>query len=223
MYAEEHSGPRIGETAVVRVLNIVSSPRGERSASIAIADAFFDALRLLHPDVQVDTLDVWAEELPEFDQRASSAKYKAARGGELDEEERAVWDRIRQLADRFHQADRIVVGVPMWNWAYPYKLKHLIDLVTQRGLLFEVDGDTIGPSLEVPLGIAFLVRGQAYPEWGGRPPTEFDHQSSYIEFWLRLIGVREVRTLIVEHTWGDLAGPAIEWGRAQARSMAANL
>ncbi|MGT2424792.1 FMN-dependent NADH-azoreductase [Amnibacterium kyonggiense] len=206
----------------MRVLNIVSSPRGDRSASVAVADAFFEALRVRHPDVQVDTLDVWAEALPEFDERASSAKYKAARGGDLDEAERAVWATIRGLADRFRLADRIVVGVPMWNWAYPYKLKQLIDLVTHRGLLFEVKGDTIGPSLDVPLGIAFLVRGQAYPEWGGRPPKEFDHQSSYIDFWLRLIGVREVRTLVVEHTWGDLAGPAVEWGRAQARAMAAD-
>jgi FMN-dependent NADH-azoreductase len=29
-----------------------------------------------------------------------------------------------------------VIGVPMWNFAYPYKLKQLIDLVAQRNLLF---------------------------------------------------------------------------------------
>ena len=211
----------VGKTAVMRVLHIISSPRGERSASITVANAFLEELLDRNPEVVVDTLDVWTEALPEFDERASSAKYKAARCGDLDEEERAVWAKIQQLADRFHQADRIVVGVPMWNWAYPYKLKQLIDLVTHRGMLFEVTGDAIGPSLDVPLAIAFLVRGQAYQEWGGRPPTEFDHQSSYIEFWLRLIGVREVRTLIVEHTWDGLAEPAIEWGRAQARAMAA--
>lgn len=129
----------------MRVLNIVSSPRGERSASIAVADAFFDELRSKQPDVQVDTLDVWAEDLPEFDQRAGAAKVKAVRGGDLDEDEAAVWGTIQRLAARFAAADRIVVGVPMWNWAYPYKLKQLIDLVTQRDLLFTVDGDTIGP------------------------------------------------------------------------------
>lgn len=206
----------------VRVLNITSSPRGDRSASIAVADAFFDELRRRQPDVEVDTLDVWAEDLPEFDGTASAAKFKATRGLPLDEAEAHVWSRIRGLADRFAAADRIVVGVPMWNWAYPYKLKHLIDLVTQRDLLFTIGDDTIGPALDVPLGLALLVRGQAYPEWGGRPPEEFDHQSSYIEFWLRLIGVREVRTLIVEHTWDDLRDDAIAWGRAQARAMAAS-
>ncbi len=205
----------------MRVLNIVSSPRGERSASIAVADAFFEELRSRVPDLEVDTLDVWTEDLPEFDARASSAKVKGVRGEELDDEERAIWETIQRLAGRFAAADRIVVGVPMWNWAYPYKLKQLIDVVTQRGLLFTVDGDTIGPGIDVPLGLALLVRGQGYPEWGGRPAEEFDHQSSYIEFWLKLIGVREVRTLVVEHTWDPLVGPAVEWGRAQARAMAA--
>ena len=203
------------------MLNIVSSPRGERSASLAVADAFFDELRRLQPDVEVDTLNVWEEDLPEFDAQASAAKVKGARGIELDEAEARIWGRIQSLAARFAVADRIVVGVPMWNWAYPYKLKHLIDLVTQRGLLFTIEGDTIGPALDIPLGLALLVRGQAYPEWGGRPPQQYDHQSSYIEFWLRLIGVREVRTLVVEHTWDGLAEAAVEYGRAEAQAMAA--
>ena len=205
----------------MRVLNIVSSPRRERSASLAVADAFFDELRRLQPEVQVDTLDVWAEDLPEFDGLASAAKVKGAAGDPLTEEEAAVWKRITELAARFAAADRIVVGVPMWNWAYPYKLKQLIDVVTQRDLLFTIEGDTIGPGIDVPIGLALLVRGQAYPEWGGRPPQQYDHQSSYIEFWLRLIGVREVRTLVVEHTWDGLAEASVAWGRAEARAMAA--
>ena len=206
----------------MRVLNIVASPRGERSASILIADAFLEELWTTHPDVEVDTLDVWAEDLPEFDRAASTAKFKATRDADLEPGEAQVWKRITDLAARFARADRIVIGVPMWNWAYPYKLKQLIDLVTQRDLLFTVQGDTIGPGIDVPLGLALLVRGQAYPEWGGRPSAEFDHQSSYIEFWLRLIGVHEVRTLVVEHTWDDLRDAALEYGRAQARAMAAS-
>jgi FMN-dependent NADH-azoreductase len=35
--------------------------------------------------------------------------------------ETAVWDKIQEPAARFRQADRIVLGVPMWNFAYPYK------------------------------------------------------------------------------------------------------
>lgn len=50
---------------------------------------------------------------------------------------------------------------------------------------------------------------------------EYDHQSSYIEFRLRINGVRDVRTLVVEHTRDGFAEASVEYGRAQARVMAA--
>jgi FMN-dependent NADH-azoreductase len=53
------------------LLNIQSSPRRSRSASIAVADAFVEAYRHVYPHVTVDTLNVWEENLPEFDQEAS--------------------------------------------------------------------------------------------------------------------------------------------------------
>ena len=44
----------------------------------------------------------------------------------------AIWRRIQNVAAGFQAADLIVLGVPMLNFAYPYKLKQLIDLVCQR-------------------------------------------------------------------------------------------
>ena len=75
----------------------------------------------------MDTLNVWDEKLPEFDQEAIGAKYKGINKEPMDEAEQKVWDRIQELVARFKRADRLVIGVPMWNFAYPYKLKQLID------------------------------------------------------------------------------------------------
>jgi FMN-dependent NADH-azoreductase len=41
------------------LLNIQSSPRGAKSASIAVTNAFLDAYRALRSDVTIDTLNVW--------------------------------------------------------------------------------------------------------------------------------------------------------------------
>ena len=38
----------------------------------------------------------------------------------------------------------------MWNFAYPYKLKQLIDLACQRRMLFAYDGTEYGPLLKTP-------------------------------------------------------------------------
>ena len=142
----------------MRLLNIESSPRGSRSASIAVINAFLEAYRQVCPGVTVDTLNVWEEKLPDFDQEAIGAKYKGMNKEPMDQAETAVWDKIQQLAVRFQQADRIVLGVPMWNFAYPYKLKQLIDLACQRNMLFTYDGNEYGPLLKTPRAFVTGIR-----------------------------------------------------------------
>ena len=79
----------------MHLLNIQSSPRRSRSASIAVADAFLEAYRQVCPEVIVDTLNVWDEKLPEFDQEAIGAKYKGINKEPMDAAEQKVWDRIQ--------------------------------------------------------------------------------------------------------------------------------
>jgi FMN-dependent NADH-azoreductase len=207
------------------LLNIQSSPRRARSASIAVAEAFVETYRQVCPEVIVDTLNVWEENLPEFDQEAIGAKYKGINKQPMDEAEQRVWDRIQGLVARFKRADRLVVGVPMWNFAYPYKLKQLIDLVAQRNMLFTYNGTEYGPLLQTPRALVILARGGTYAEDLPTPPSRFDHQKSYFEFWLPFIGIREVTTLVVESTsWaGEEKGKySVERGKVAARELAAH-
>ena len=111
----------------MHILNIQSSPRRSRSASIAVADAFLEAYSRIRQESFVDNLNVWEEKLPEFDEHSIGAKYKGINKEPMDEAEQKVWDRIQELVARFKRADRIVIGVPMWNFSFPYKLKQLID------------------------------------------------------------------------------------------------
>jgi FMN-dependent NADH-azoreductase len=209
----------------VHLLNIESSPRGSKSASIRVANAFLEAYRQACPGVVVDNLNVWEEKLPDFDQEAIGAKYKGVNKQPMAPgRETAVWNKIQELAVRFQQADRIVLGVPMWNFAYPYKLKQLIDLVCQRHMLFTYDGNEYGPLLKTPCAFVVYVRGGTYAEDSPTPASGFDHQKRYIDFWLKFIGVKEVRTLVVEDTtWGgrEKGEQSIARGQEAARKLAA--
>lgn len=206
----------------MRLLNIESSPRGRRSASISIANAFIDAYGKACPALQVDTLNVWEEDLPEFDGKAIGAKYKGVSKEPLDPAEVSIWTRIGALARRFQQADRVVLGVPMWNFDYPYKLKQLIDLVSQRGMLFGFDGKAYEPLLGIPRALVIHVRGQSHDPSTYAASPGFAHQADYLDFWLRFIGVKEIRRLMVEHTWDGRATETIARGRADAAAMAAD-
>jgi len=140
----------------MRLLNIEASPRGPNSVSIAVGNAFVAAFCNANPGVEVDTLNVWDAALPEFGSEAIGAKYKGVSKQRMNDAETVVWDSIQSLAHRFQEADRIVLGVPMWNFAYPYKLKHLIDLACQRDFLFTFDGNTYGPLVRAEK--AFAIR-----------------------------------------------------------------
>jgi FMN-dependent NADH-azoreductase len=87
----------------------------------------------------------------------------------------------------------------MWNFALPYKLKQLIDLVAQRDYLFAYDGKQYGHLLNVEKAVVVYTLGSRFLEGTRIPPSRFDHQATYLDFWLYLVGVRDVRSVIVEN------------------------
>lgn len=206
----------------VRVLHVVSSPRGADSSSVAVAEAFLDAYRAHRDDVEVDTLDLWREELPEFDPSTIGVKYKLVSGEDMGPTETAHHARVEALIDRVRAADRIVLGVPMWNWSFPYKLKQFIDLVCLRDRLFTFDGDAYGPALDVERALIVATRGQGH-EVGmiGPPPQTADHQVDFVRFWLQMIGVRDVDVVRVEHAWEGASSPSVAAAISDVRRRAA--
>jgi FMN-dependent NADH-azoreductase len=184
----------------MNVLHIQSSPRGENSNSIALTKAFIAASRKVLPAINEDVLNIWNENLPEFDAASIGAKYKAIKHEPMTEAESQTWNRILELIGRFQRADRIVLGLPMWNFSIPYKLKQLIDLTAQRNYLFTYDGKEYRPSLNIAKALVVYTRGSEYREDTPIPPS-FDHQAPYIDFWLRMIGVREIQSVVVDNAW----------------------
>ena len=201
------------------LLHIESSPRKQRSASIEVANAFIAAWKVRHPQATVDTLDVWATPLPEFNGEALGAKYAALEGTARSPEQLRVWADIEALGQRFHRADVIVISVPMWNFGIPYRLKHLIDAVSQKDVLFTFDERGLLGLLGGRKAVVVAARGVALG--ADFPAAEFDHQASYMTMWARMVGIAEVHTVSVEKT---LFGPEADAAsRAQAKAEAAAL
>lgn len=205
----------------MRILNIIASPRGERSASIAIVGSFLSVYKKRTQGLEVDTLDVWTESLPEFDAEAIGAKYKGVSGEPMTPSERMTWEKIKELASRFQKADRIVLGVPMWNFSFPYKLKQLIDLACQRNMLFTFEGNEYGPALNIEKAFVAYVRGQSeQASFQTDSPPGFEYVTKYMEFWLHFIGVRSITAMTVEHTCDGRALDMIDERMKQAAELA---
>lgn len=200
---------------MTHLLYIEASPRKQRSASIEVARAFLDAYRRSHPDARVTTLDVWDLDLPEFDGVALEAKYAALEGRERTPSEVALWERLSALSRPFREADHLVISTPMWNWGIPYKLKHLIDAVSQKDLLFSFDEHGLRGLLGGCKAALILARGLDFS--GDSPFARWETQESYLRIWLESIGIAEPAVLRVE---GTLLAPE---GRRAAAARAAEL
>lgn len=183
------------------ILHIQASPRKQRSASLEVADAFIQAYQQARPEAKVETLDLWAIELPEFDEAAMAAKYAGLSGTVRTEAQEQAWAVLEALAQRLFLADVLVLSVPLWNFSIPYKLKHFIDLVTQKDILFSFDPQSgFTGLLQGKKAVVSYARGLDFSSDSSTPAQRFDFQKPYIEAWLDFIGVTDVQAVIVEKT-----------------------
>ncbi|WP_439852233.1 FMN-dependent NADH-azoreductase [Pseudomonas syringae] len=207
----------------MHILHIASSPRGERSASLKLASRYLETLNSLHPEASVDVLDVWTTDLLPFDGPALNAKYADLQGLQMSAEQQAVWKQIHVLGKRFHRADVILFSVPMWNFGIPYRLKHLIDAVSQRGVLFEFDAQGMRGLLKGKKVVVFATRGVALGE--DFPVEAYDHQVAYLRTWARMVGITAVDAVLSEATLADPATADANFtaALAEASKLAADL
>jgi FMN-dependent NADH-azoreductase len=130
--------------------------------------------------------------------------------------ESAIWRSIQSLAARFQAADLIVLGVPMRNFAYPYKLKQLIDLVCQRNFLFTFSEGKFGPLLKTRNAAVIYSRGQTYAEHSPTPASLFDHPKSYIDFGLHFVDAEKTHSIVIENPWSGKKAETLAKGKSEA-------
>jgi len=182
-----------------RILIVEASPMGERSSSLSVADAFDKAYREAHPEDDVDVLNLFEEEIPDFGRAEADAKYALMHGKQVSDDDAAAWRRVEGMIERFKSADKYVLAVPMWNFSIPYKLKQLLDVIIQPGYTFSYDPDSGYKGLLTGKR-AFVVyaRGGEYTEAAGT--ASYDMQKPYLETALGFMGITDVTSVVVEPT-----------------------
>lgn len=203
------------------LLYVEASPR-KGSASIEVSRAFLEAYQLANPDDEVETLDIWTCNLPSFNGEVLDAKYARLKGALLTADQDSAWADIRRLAESFLAADKLLFGVPMWNFGIPYRLKQLIDLISQKDILFQFDGSGFQGLLKARKAAVVYARGLDYRSASSvTPASTYDFQKPYMEVWLRMIGITEIVDIVVEKT---LLGAELDTnGRMKAKDRARSL
>ncbi len=201
------------------LLHVSASPRAGRSESLALARLFLDTYAEQNPDVTVEEWDLWDGTLPEFGQAAVEGKMNTFAGIDLEGPSAAAWRQVTATFERFAAADAYLFSVPMWNAGVPYKLKQLIDVVSQPGLVFGFDPGAGYTGLLTGRKAAVLYTSAIYGPGRG-PAFGSDFQAPFFRDWLAWAGVEDVR----EVSFGpNIAAADVEGGRRIAREETARL
>lgn len=184
-----------------KLLYIEASPRKDRSASIEVAQSFTAAFQDAGSDNEIEILDLWGTQLPEFDGNHINAKYRVFHDETPTDEETRAWDEVTKVVDRFKDADCYLFSLPMWNFSIPYKLKHYIDIISQPGLTWSHSSETGYQGLVTGKPVTVIyARGSEYNE----PETSaMDFQKTYMEMFLAFIGFENIHAVLVDPTLTD--------------------
>ena len=201
---------------MTKLLHIIASPRGANSKSNALAATYVEAAKAKNPDLEIDVLDLFAEDLPAFDGDPAAAKMTFFGDGVMDESKQAAWDKVAEITNRFVSADHYVMGVPMWNGGVPYRLKHYIDIITQPGMLFGFDPERgYFGLLENKKATVITSSGVWAPGADAKYGTDF--HSNYLEWWLQTIGVSDIDLVRYQPSLLT-ADPAAGYAKAEAEA-----
>jgi len=202
-----------------KLLFINASPRDE-SRSVAVARAYLDAAVAATPGLEVDTIRLWEEPLPDFDGNRANAKLAIITGQEHSGLQKTAWDEITSIAQRFIAADTYLFAVPMWNGGIPYRLKQYIDIIHQPGLLFGLDPATGYFGLLTGKRAVLAYTSGAFSPAAPSPAFGIDHQSTYMRAWLNQAGVSDIAEVRYQPT---LLDPDSEAAFERAKQAAAAL
>lgn len=197
----------------MKLLHIDSSISGEASASHQLSAAIVDELTRSVARVRVIRRDLDSDPIPHLDSRLFAA---AQPGSNADAATRAEAEKDAAILEEFLDADVVVIGAPMYNFAIPSQLKAWLDRIIVKGKTFAYS--EAGPRGLVGDKSVIIAssRGGLYAP--GTPGEVNDFQEPYLRAVLGFIGIQDIQIVRAE---GIAYGP--EQREAALRGALASL
>ncbi len=180
------------------LLHVKSSIFGEEGKSAQLAAAFIAQWKVANPDGEVVERDLVNEPVPHLDGARVMALMAAAE--ERTVEQQMIVDQSDELIAELVNADQIIMGVPMYNFAVPSQMKAYFDLLARAGVTFRyTENGPVGLIDDKPVYL-FATRGGLYKESG------IDFQIPFVKQFLNFIGLEQVEVIYAEGlSMGDTA------------------
>ncbi len=183
------------------LLNLQSSPRGDKSLSRILSQTFVTEWETKHLGSQVVLRDLAESHLPFVGVPWISGVFlpEEKRSPEMQQALKISDELIAEL----FSADHILIGTPMYNFTVPANLKAWIDLVVRPKVTHSGPPDRKGLVTGKRCTI-IIASGGIYDE--GLPAAASDYESGYLRRVLSFIGIAEVEVVLAGGTAAVIFG-----------------
>ncbi|MNI61633.1 FMN-dependent NADH-azoreductase [compost metagenome] len=177
----------------MKILHLISSPRGEASFSVKLGDAIVEKLQAANPGSTVSIRNLTNTPFPHLEEVHINSFFTPAENHTPQLAE-AVQHSNESIAE-LKAADAIVIGVPMYNFGIHSTLKAWIDHVARAGQTFSYSEN--GPEGLVKGKKVYLAisSGGVYSDG---PMKAYDFTESYMRSVLGFLGMVDVTAYRVE-------------------------
>lgn len=167
----------------------------EQAVSVQLYNAFLESYKASHPEDSVTELDLFAENLPYYDNTIMTGLFKLGRGLEATAEERQAAEAVNAYFDQFAAADKIVIAFPLWNMTVPAVLHTYIDYLNQAGKSFKYTAEGPVGLLTGKKAAVLNARGGIYSEG---PAAAAEMAVNFVVKNLNQWGITDITQVIVE-------------------------
>ncbi|PIA73779.1 NAD(P)H dehydrogenase [Ectopseudomonas toyotomiensis] len=198
-------------SAAIRVLRLISSPRGAESESLRLSHLVLDGLAGQH-SLQVQDVDL--NDLQHVDRDYAMA---LASPSDADQAEPgSALQRSAELISQLDEADVLLIATPMHNYTVPSTLKAWVDHIVRIRMTFNgTPQGKVGLLRDCPVYVALASGGLISGEQARQP----DFLRPYLQAALATVGLRNMHFFCVEGT--ARGEQALLEARAMAQSQVA--
>ncbi|NRF96220.1 NAD(P)H-dependent oxidoreductase [Paenibacillus frigoriresistens] len=183
------------------VMYITAHPLDPQSSySLAVGKEFIEAYREANPGDEVIHLDLYKENIPQFDADVLRGWEKLRLGSSFDQltdAEKSKVARLEAIVDQFVAADKYVYVSPMWNFSIPPVLKAYTDATSIPGKTFKYTEDGPEGLLTGKKALHIQASGSVYSEG---PLALLEMGYSYLNKVLQFYGIQSIEAIFVEGT-----------------------
>ncbi|HFI0232240.1 TPA: FMN-dependent NADH-azoreductase [Streptococcus suis] len=167
----------------------------QKSYALRALEEFQTRYASLHPEDNIEIVDVFEDQIPALDKPLFEAMGAAKKGVEISPEQAERLDRYNALTQQFLSADKIIVVNPLWNLNVPSQLVSWINTINVAGLTFKYG----------PEGSIGLVKDKKllHIQSNGGVYAGQDPAAQYIKSVFEFLGFEDIHQVFIEGQSAD--------------------